>query len=309
MKFLNSETFRYLLMAEGGDDKGGSGGGANDQGGDAGGDKGDVGGDSLLELNKDSGQGAGTKYTPGVKPEGLDDSLWDAEAKTFKADALFEKLTGAEKIAKDLREKMGRKGAPPEKADDYKFDLDDVPFKDALKADDPVLKKAKEVAHKLGIPQSQFGPLVKEVLGAAYEAMGQESEITEPTAEEKEAFRNAEIEKIGPNGPAVIRAVSEFVRQNIGVHFDERSVETVKALTSTADGIHFMNQMREMLGGERLNMAALDGAAITGLPSDAEIFAFMKTPEFEKGDPTAHAKYDNWLTMRTKAGRPTALQV
>jgi len=271
--------------------------------------KGTSNNDSILDLE---GKNDGVKFKPGEKPEGLDDALWDAENKTFKGDAIYEKLTAAEKQAKDLREKMGRRGAPPEKADDYKFEAPaDAPWKDMVPADDPVLKAAKDVAHKLGLSQGQFGPLVQEVLNAAYKNLeaqeGQEQ--AEPTEEEKAAFREAEISKIGPNGPAVVKAVSEFVRQNIGVHFDEKSVDTIKAMTSTAEGIHLLNQIREMVGsGERIPMGNIDGQAVTGLPSDAEIMSFMGSAEYQKGDAAALQKVDKWMDMRQKAGRPLYLQ-
>lgn len=271
--------------------------------------KGTSNNDSILDLE---GKNDGVKFKPGEKPEGLDDALWDAENKTFKGDALYEKLTAAEKQAKDLREKMGRRGAPPEKADDYKFEAPaDAPWKDMVPADDPVLKAAKDVAHKLGLSQGQFGPLVQEVLNAAYKNLeaqeGQEQ--AEPTEEEKAAFREAEIAKIGPNGPAVVKAVSEFVRQNIGVHFDEKSVNTIKAMTSTTEGIHLLNQIREMVGsGERIPMGNIDGQAVTGLPSDAEIMSFMGSAEYQKGDAAALQKVDKWMDMRQKAGRPLYLQ-
>lgn len=287
--------------------------GDNSQNGNQGNqDKGQQNNDSLLDLNKDAGKDAG-KYVPGTKPDGLDDSLWDPDAKTFKGDALYEKLTAAEKQAKDLREKMGRRGAPPEKADDYKVEVpDDAPWKENFKTDDPVFKQAKEIAHKYGLSQGQFGPFVKEFLDVAFKSIaegGEGGQQAEPTAEEIAAAREAEITKIGPNGPAVVRAVSEFVRQNIGVHFDDKAVETIKAMTSTAEGIHLLNQIREMVGsGERIPMGNIDGQAVTGLPSDAEIMQYMGTPEYQKGDATALQKVEKWMDMRQKAGRPIYLQ-
>lgn len=264
--------------------------------------------DSLLDLNSDKGTPA---YKPGEKPEGLDDSLWDADNKTFKGDALYEKLTAAEKQAKDLREKMGRRGAPPEKADDYKLEIpDDAPWKESFKEDDPVWKSAKEIAHKYGLSQGQFGPFVKDFLDTAFKSLaeGEGAQAKEPTAEEIAAAREAEISKVGPNGPAVVKAVSEFVRQNIGVHFDKDATEFIKVATSTADGVKFLNAVREMVGGERLPMGNIDGQAVTGLPSDAEIMSFMGSPEYQKGDAAALQKVDKWMDMRQKAGRPIYLQ-
>lgn len=241
------------------------------------------------------------------RPDGLDAALWDSESKTFNGQALYERLTASEKQSRDLREKMGRRGAPPEKSDDYKVDVPaDSPW--TLEPNDPLLKAAKDIAYKYGLSQGQFGPFVKEFLDASQKINGEMAEIV-PTDEEIAAAKQAEISRIGPNGAAVIKAVSEFVRQNIGVHFDSNSLETIKSITATAEGVHFMNQVREMLGGsERIPMGRVDGQEVSGLPSDAEIMSFIGSAEYQKGDAAAQQKVERWLDMRQKAGRPAYLQ-
>lgn len=265
---------------------------------------------TLLDLE---GKDTGVKFTTGKKPEGLDDTLWDSKANRLNDQAALDKITSLDKQAKDLREKLGRKGAPPEKAEDYKFEAPaDAPWKDMVPADDPVLKAAKEQAHKMGLSQGQFAPLVVEVLNAAFKAQQGDTQtndanLTDEQKAAKEAAvvkaREDEVARIGPNGPAVIRAVSEFVRQNAGVHFDQDAMEFVKVATSSAEGVKFLNVIREMVGGEKLPMGSLDGAAITGLPSDAEIQAVIASPEYQKGDPSTLSKVEGWLSQRQKAGR------
>lgn len=263
--------------------------------------------DSLLDLEtKDNGQ----KGMPGEKPEWLSDDLWDAEKKTYKADEMAERLRTSDKQVKDLREKMGRRGAPPATPDDYKVDIpDDAPWKDALPGDDPVLDAARKAAHKLGLSQGQFGPFVKEVMDALH-THGQkqaEENAKEPTEEEKAAARDAEIARIGPNGPAVVKAVSEFVRQNAGVHFDAETMNMVKIVASTAEGIKFLNAIREMVGGDRVPMSSMDAMAISGLPSDAEIRAVIGSKEYMGGDPATIQKVEGWLALRERAGRSVYL--
>lgn len=272
--------------------------------------------DSLLELDQpendgaaedagqDAGQGAG-------KPEWLTDDLWDAEKNSPNIDKVLDKLQKSDKQAKDLREKLGRRGAPPENYEEYKVDTEGAEWAELVTDDDEVLVEAKKMAQKLGLTQGQFAPLARIVMDSMYkQAQAAGEQVPASLSEEEQAeMIKAEHAKIGPNAPAVLKAVSEWVKtiEAQGV-LSRADVETLRDMSVTGDQVRVLNKLRTLSGGSPVPMAIVDGVSIQGLPSDQEIYDFVKSEEYQRGDKAAHTKYQKWMAMRKEAGRPNTLQ-
>jgi hypothetical protein len=273
--------------------------------------------DSLLDIevpgdaDVDGGLPTDDAQPVAGKPEWLTDDLWDAENNSPIVDKLLDKLQKTDKQAKDLREKLGRRGAPPENYEEYKVDSEGAEWAELVTDDDEVLTEAKKMAQKLGLTQGQFAPLARIVMDSMYKqatAAGEEvpAELSE---EEKASLIKAEHAKIGPNAPAVLKAVSEWVKtiEAQGV-LSRDDVVTLKDMCVTGEQVRVLNKLRSLSGGAPVPMAIVDGVSIQGLPSDQEISDFFRSAEFQSGDKAAHARYHKWMAMRKEAGRPPTLQ-
>lgn len=267
---------------------------------------------SLLDVGADEGQKETVTDEPEKvtgKPDWLSDDLWDAKTNGLKSDAALKKIQDAEKhekMAKDLRDKLARRGLPPEKPEDYKINLDDKPYKDAIDLPDAVMNKVKAAAHKLGISQAQFGPLADAYLSALAEMT-----TAEPTEEQKAAYAEAEktrqeseIAKLGANGHQVIQAVSGMIRdmKAQGVITDAE-INVAKEIAKTAAGVQFLNAMRERMGGDHVPMADLDPEVMGGV-SHSAIQDLMNSDGYRRGDESVVAKVEKMIDQTIKAGNP-----
>lgn len=267
----------------------------------------DTGGDGLSLLDE-----AGTETKAGERPEFLPETAWDAEKKTVKADVLLTEFEKAQKIAKDLRTKLGRgEQKPPAKAEDYKLpqftEEADKPLAEILKADDPLVKGLMGVAHEAGMSQVQFESFMAKAARLVNDAAANnKGDDSEPTEEEKAEHRKTEMAKLGPNGPRIATAVKGFLEQHKGV-FSEDDVKEIRAVASTAQGLRVLDKLRLLAGGE--NIAVGDGLHVDGLPSDAEIHQVIGSAAYRNGDVATHKKVSTWLEQRKQAGRPDRLQV
>jgi hypothetical protein len=142
-----------------------------------------------------------------ARPDGIPDSYWDAEKNTLKIDRTA--------LAKDLKERDElktfkaaedvRKGALPQKADDYKLELPKdfkPPAGTEFKLDDknPALGQLKAVAHKHGLSQDAVNELIGVYAG---DKVGADAAIA--------TARAAEIAKLGTSAPARVDAVVNWL--------------------------------------------------------------------------------------------------
>ena len=264
------------------------------------------GGGLLDDANDDLKE---VKFEEGVKPDWLDEALWDEEKKAPKTAETLEALQKAQKQATDLRAKMG-KGTQkaPKTADDYKFEPA-AELKEMVKEDDPVVKAARGVAHKYGLGQEQFQGFMGDMLGeiAKLTKGMTDAAAAEPTEEEIKAYRQQEAAKLGKNGVAVMRAVTEWGRQlHANGVLSESDIKVLKAMGHSADEVRVLNKLRTISGGQEI---PLEMQLDDGLPSDAEIFAMMGTAKYQDGDPETVKKVEKLLDQRRAAGRPERLQV
>jgi hypothetical protein len=253
--------------------------------------------DGLLNINgaqKPTQEGEPSEDEPKKKPADLAEQFWDSEKGEVKIDELA-------KAYKGLRDKMAKGlDKAPEKADDYKVTFDDgINVAD----DDEVLAKAKIAAKAAGISNEQFGKLANAFMK---ETGGVFLPPTAPTDEEKAQYRKAEMEKIGPNAPAIVRGISSWINSNkLNGVFDENDVYVCQDIGSTAEGVKFLNKLRAITGES--DIPAVNNFD-DGVPSDAEILSIMRSDAYKKGDANTVSKVAEYMERRIKVGRPERLQ-
>ncbi|MGB0818089.1 MAG: capsid assembly protein [Candidatus Puniceispirillaceae bacterium] len=345
MTFLDLMTGTSRFCYAPADDEGGAGGGGSaDDGGDAGdtgaddggqdtgaddgasdgddsgaGDDGDQGdgddagdkgkkkdGDNMLDALDDD-EGVTFDFSGDEKPEGFPDEFWDEENNQPNAQALFDAMKKQEKRAEDLRAKMG-KGAqkPPAKAEDYKLELPEE-LQELVPADDPLVAKARERAHKAGFSQEAFQGFMSEIIG---DLAAQAEAMADPDSETNQAARaeyiKDEIKKIGPNGPQVLRSVESWAGELLAEGtFNEQDVQTLKeeGLVS-AKMVQMFNRLRARMGGSEVPMDTIDD----GLPPDSDI-ADMIDKAYQSKDAKKIREAEAMLDKRRAAGRPERLQI
>jgi len=280
--------------------------------GDGAGDDGDKGTGTSLADGLEDGEGQTFDFTTGEKPEGFPDEYWDAESNTVNAQALFEGMQKQEKIAKDLRAKMG-KGAhkPPEKAEQYTFEPSEKSAQ-FIEENDPLVAAAKEVAHKHGLSQEQYEGFMAEMSDRMVDISAELGEgAGELSEEQRQAYVKEQIKAIGPNGPQVVRAVSSFV-QGLGAS-GRISEGAAKHMTenfmSSADDVKALNELRAALGeGDSIPHDTFDD----GLPPDAAIAEKLNDMSIKAKESGNHQEYMNYeneiMEKRRRAGRPDRLQ-
>lgn len=264
--------------------------------------------DSLLDFNNPAGDG----YKPldikeGVKPEGLDDSLWDPEKKTIKIDELHKRYQDAEKRAKGLRDKLA-KGVVPKDAKEYEFKVPEKYAKD-VPADDPVVNEARQVALKYGMSKEMFAGFMAEMTEkvGALRAAGVPQQ--EQTPEQIAAAREIEMQSIGGNPRQIIGAVTSFIKEmKDSGDLNEKQVEFAKELAAmpgmAGRFISFMNAVRARYSrGGDVPIDTIDD----GLPPD-HIIADMMDKAYQSKDHAKIKEIEDLLDRRRKAGRPEKLK-
>lgn len=314
MKLLGLKIYRSP------DDSGGKGG--TDDAGDEG--KGSPAADKNGDAAKGDSNGDGGKplidldnppAKAGEKPAWMPDTAWDGEKKTVKVDVALTEWEKANARAEGLRKELSK--APqkaPAKVEDYRLpefkDEKDKALTTMLKADDPFIKKVTEFAHKHGLSQSQYEGFLSDVGRELAAEAGKEGDSKGPSKEEAEEYAKQQLDLIGPNGPRVAAAVSEFLLQkkSQGI-FDDEMIGELKALSVTASGLKILNAWRSDAGGESIPLG--DSITVDGLLTDGEIFGMYGTKAFndpsDPGHAEMHVKVNRQLDLRRKAGRPERL--
>lgn len=299
-ELLNGAAWLCFMAGDddGGDDKaGGGGGGGTDKGGDdagtSGDDKGkagDAGGrgrsDLLDSRTKDEGEGEGegegdksgddkSGDGDGDRPERpdwlTDDKFWDAEKGEVKAQELFKNLKHFQGKVSD-----GEGNTRPDSPDGYKVDLK-VELAQALtmvaddgkiNEDDPLLKGLREDAHEAGLTQAEFSGVLNGMAQRLADLIGPPHDP------------QAEIAKLGKNGQALIDSQAAWRDQMVrmGV-LNDRDVEELRVLTSTAEGVRTLQKIREFYDGDvRL---PTDLPSDPGLPGADELREMLNSEKYQ----------------------------
>jgi len=253
----------------------------------------------------EEGEGLSFDFTSGEKPEGFPDEYWNQDEGSVNVQALFEGHNKQEKIAKDLRAKMG-KGThkAPESSDEYSFTVPEG-AEELFPSDDPIISSAKDAAHKFGLSQDQYEGFMGEVASSVLEL---QKNASDPNSEQNEvAMREhiqSEIKAIGPNGAQVLRAVDSWANELLSEGtLNEQDVETLReeGLTS-AKMVQMFNRLRSRMGGGQIPSSSSDD----GLPPDSEI-ADMINKAYESRDEKKIRKAEDMLDKRRQLGRPEKL--
>ncbi|MDB5937592.1 MAG: hypothetical protein JWQ01_4936 [Massilia sp.] len=140
-----------------------------------------------------------------TRPEFLPEALWDSEKGGAKIDALAPVLAELNDLKASAAVEASRKATLPTDAAGYKIELpadftppEGVTFE--FNADDPLLARARDLAHAKGIDQETFSQMLGLYAGA---------QIQDQTV--IAASKNAEIAKLGVNGPARVDAVTNWL--------------------------------------------------------------------------------------------------
>jgi hypothetical protein len=200
------------------------------------------------------------------KPEWLPDRFWDGDK-----GADFESLAKSQnELYKKLRN--GKHIVPEDSAYDLKF-LDDK-----VAEDDALLGSFKKVASERGLTQDDFESIVGLVA----------NNMPENTAEEEKFDHTAELEKLGPDGQAVINGhvkwAQEMVREGAWTGDD---FEEFKVWGGTANGIRALTRLRQYYGEKALPVHA--SPDISDVPTQAEFENLIADPKYNT-DPAFRQK-------------------
>jgi len=181
------------------------------------------------------------------KPEGFPDDFWDMEGNKPNVDRLFKEFQNRDKIAKDLRVKIGRgefTGKAPEDIKEYTFDES---LKDLVPEGDPLMEAARQSAKEAGLPKEAFSKFMTPILTKLAEFKAQAE--TPLSDDEIAEIRKAEISKLGPTGDRIVGAVGSFIAQmeaNGTLSKDEAAA--ARAMANNAEAVRVLNKFRTMVG-------------------------------------------------------------
>ena len=200
------------------------------------------------------------------KPEWLPDRFWDGDK-----GADFEGLAKSQnELYKKLRN--GKHIIPEDSAYDLKF-LDNK-----VAEDDALLGSFKKMAGERGLTQDDFESIVGLVA----------NNMPEDTAQEEQFNREAELEKLGPDGQAVINGhvkwAQEMVREGAWTGDD---FEEFKIWGGTANGIRALTRLRQYYGEKTIPIQA--NSDTSSVPTQAELESLIADPKYNT-DPAYRQK-------------------
>lgn len=192
---------------------------------------------------------------PGAaRPDGLADAFWDADKGEVRLAELI-------KSQADLRRTVSRgEHKPPSSPEEYKLPASDTIPADLIKPDDPLWKATTAAAHARGFSQADLEALATPFLTTLAELTKDARAVTPEQAKAaQEQAMQAEMGKLGQQGPAMIRGVYTWLKG-----LAAKQVITAEELgalraTATADGVRALAKLRELAGERSLGINA--GAA------------------------------------------------
>lgn len=199
-------------------------------------------------------EGAAKPAAAATRPEGLADAFWDADKGEVRLAELI-------KSQADLRRTVSRgEHKPPASAEEYKLPTADTIPADLIKPDDPLWKATTAAAHARGFSQADLEALATPFLTTLAELTKDARPLSPEQAKAaQEQAMQAEMGKLGQQGPAMIRGVDTWLKG-----LAAKQVITAEELgalraTATADGVRALAKLRELAGERSLGINA--GAA------------------------------------------------
>lgn len=230
-----------------------------------------------------------------LKPEGLDDSLWDAENKKVKESDLLEAYKKEQEKALGLRRKLSEKGnvKPPKSADEY---LADESIAEILPNDSEGMKTLREKALEAGLSKDQFNDFVTKLIPALHEK-GLIAKPDTTTDEEKqirfEEYKKAELDKIGKDAPVVLQKLKNWGDGMVNKGILSRDeLPVFEALASNAESVVVLNKIMSLTGEPSIPVKT---AVVGGLPSRAEVDQLIASKEYEAGNADVHRKVKEYF--------------
>lgn len=201
---------------------------------------------------------------PADRPAWLPEQFWDAKANRPQIEALAKSWT-------DLRTKIARgEGVVPDTADGYRLPLPDGAPAGLVPADDPLWKAVREAAHQAGVTQAQLEALARPYLDAALKARAAQGVPADAEAERK--LYEAELGRLGPNAPAVVREVKGWLAGLVSRGIMTEQERDALKLVSTADGVRALLKLRQISGDRPIPIDGINEAA----PSRADALRMME---------------------------------
>lgn len=230
-----------------------------------------------------------------LKPEGLDDSLWDSENKKVKESDLLEAYKKEQEKALGLRRKLSEKGSikPPKSVDEY---TTDESIAEILPSDSDGMKILKEKALESGLSKEQFNDFVTKLMPALHE----KGLLTKPdntTDEEREVqaaeYKKTEMDKIGKDAPIVLQKIKNWGDGMVNKGILSRDeLPVFEALAFNAESVVVLNKIMSLTGEPSIPVKT---AVAGGLPSRAEIDQLIASKEYENGNADAHRKVKEYF--------------
>lgn len=190
------------------------------------------------------------------RPEDFPEDFWDAENNAPNTAKLYDEYKRADKIAKDLRVKLGKgefTGKAPQDVSEYVLENADD-YKDILGDDDPVFDAAKQAALDAGMPVEAFNKFMAGVLPKIGE-LSQQQPSEEQMQAEFEEYRKSELEKLGPSANAMVRANNDFIDEIVSMGLISPELKNAaKSMVTNADQLRVMNALRSVASRNRENV-------------------------------------------------------
>lgn len=222
------------------------------------------------------------------KPEGFPDDYWDAEKKAVNIDKLYSDFQNRDKIAKDLRAKLGRgefTGKAPENVSEYALELSDE-LKAIAPDDDPLVAAAREAAKEAGVPKDVFSKLFTPIIGKIAEMRA--DAMKEPTQEEVDAYIREETRKLGPSGEKITSAIGAHLNGLVARgSLTENDAKLLKDSIRSAELAMAWNRLRMVNGGTESVPVSMDADAVASINEVQQKMA----EAFRSGN---QAEYDKW---------------
>lgn len=222
----------------------------------------------------DDGGGGGAAVVPASppaaaaaaeRPAWAPETAWDQSAGRLDMEKLGEHVGALSSFKAEQEAKFASR---PETADAYKLELppdwkapDGVEFR--LNESDPLLARARTLAHAAGMSQDEFSALVGEYAAdqvKAYEAQA--------------AAFSAEMQKLGEKAQARIDGAAQFLKSKLSA----AQFEAIQGAVQTAAGVEAVEALMKIASGPSL---PTDGApprsqAVTEIEYFTEMFAGKK---------------------------------
>lgn len=195
--------------------------------------------------------------TTNGRPDDFPEDFWDAEKNTPNVAKLYDEYKRADKIAKDLRVKLGKgefTGKAPKDVAEYVLENAES-YKDIVADDDPVFDAAKQAALEAGLPVDTFNKFMSGVLPKIAELSQDEQKTEEQLQAEFEEYRRVELEKLGPSANAMVKANNDFIEEVVSMGLISKELkDAAKSMVTNADQLRVMNALRSLAQRNRENV-------------------------------------------------------